>query len=307
LISSIVHMSRHGGPPFDPFDVIGHHPRVLEVPTRLHPMNQIHTTSRTNLGHLEDEHLVCIVPLSWELIPLDVSPIANTPQLCDAIHNTEPPQTFESGNLRTKVRGIQLSTPLKERFELFQGEETLCVIITRKEEITRNVFASFEDDLAVRGLRRTVNVLLEKCIDTLPTVSAVSNLDWVLMSTDMNAGSLRRLLPMDVEDFGIAQSNAFGGLFADPADKSRSGWHNARERERIFSETFKFRVVNLRGTMGALKVITTRVLALEMANTDRGTKSKANVVCDVGGLSLRPNMAIILLVHAVQRLGSRLR
>jgi hypothetical protein len=51
--------------------------------------------------------------------------------------------------------------------------------------------------------------------------------------------------------------------------------------------------------MGALKVITTRVLALEMANTDRGTKNKANVVGNVGGLSLSPNMAIILLIHAV--------
>jgi hypothetical protein len=84
LKSSIVHMSGHSGPPFDPFDVIGHHPRILEVPTRLHPTNQIHTTSRTNLGHLEDEHLVCIVPLTWKLVPLDVSPIANAPELCDA-------------------------------------------------------------------------------------------------------------------------------------------------------------------------------------------------------------------------------
>jgi hypothetical protein len=59
--------------------------------------------------------------------------------------------------------------------------------------------------------------------------------------------------------------------------------------------------------MGTLKVITTRVLALEMANTGRGTKNKANVVCNVGGLSLCLNMAIILLVHAVQQLGSRLK
>jgi hypothetical protein len=135
---------------------------------------------------------------------LDVSPIANAPELCDAIYNTEPPQIFERGNLRAKVGGIQLSTTLKHRFELFQGEKTLCVIITRKEEITYNDFAGFEDDLAVRGLRITVNVLLEKCIDTLSAVSAVSNLDWMLMSTDMNAGSLRKLLTMDVEDFGIA-------------------------------------------------------------------------------------------------------
>jgi hypothetical protein len=82
--------------------------------------------------------------------------------------------------------------------------EPLCVIITRKEEITYNVLVGFEDDLVVRGLRRTVNVLLEKCIDTLSAVSVVSNLNWMLMSTDMNAGYLGRLLPIDVEDFGIA-------------------------------------------------------------------------------------------------------
>ena len=82
---------------------------------------------------------------------------------------------------------------------------------------------------------------------------------------------------------------------------------NARERERFFSETFKFCVVDLRGTTGALKVITTRVLASEMANTGRGTKCNAHVICNVGGLSLHPNMAIILFVLAVQRLGSGLR
>jgi len=205
------------------------------------------------------------------------------------------------------MRGIQLLATIKIGFKFFQGKGFMRNSIIAEEELTHKILACLKNNFAVSGLGRSLDVLLEKCIDTLPAVSAVSNLDWVFMSTDMNAGSLRRLLPMDVEDFGIAQSNAFGGLFADPADKSRSGWHNARERKMIFSETFKFRVVNLRDTMGALKVITTRVLTLEMANTDRGTKSKANVVCDVGGLSLRPNMAIILLVHAVQRLGSRLR
>jgi hypothetical protein len=115
LISLIVDMSGHGGP----FDVIAHHPRVLNVPTRLHASNQIHSTSRTNLGHLEDENLGCIVTLSWELIPLDVGPIANALELCDAIHNTKPPQIFERGNLRAKVWGIELSTALKHRFKLF--------------------------------------------------------------------------------------------------------------------------------------------------------------------------------------------
>jgi len=76
--------------------------------------------------------------------------------------------------------------------------------IFRKEELTNNVLAGFKDDLAVRGLRRTLNVLLEKSIDTLPTVSAVPNLHWMLMSSNMNAGSLGGILPMDVEDFGLA-------------------------------------------------------------------------------------------------------
>ena len=148
----------------------------------------------------------------------------------------------------------------------------MCVTIDRKEEVTNNVLAGFKDDLAVGGLRRTLNVLFKKCIDTLTTVSAVSNLHWMLMRSDVNAGSLGGLLPMDVEDFFLAKCNAFGRLFADPAHKSRVGWQNAREREKIFSETIEFSVVDLRGTMGALKVITTRVLALEMANTGRGTK-----------------------------------
>jgi hypothetical protein len=81
----------------------------------------------------------------------------------------------------------------------------------------------------------------------------------------------------------------------------------SRERERIFNETFKFRVVDLRGTMGALRVITTWVLALEMANTGRGMKCKTNAVCNVGGLSICPHMAIILFVHAIQRFGPGLR
>ncbi len=121
----------------------------------------------------------------------------------------------------------------------------MFISIFRKEEFTNNVFAGFKDDLAVSGLRRTLNVLFEKSIDAFPTVSAIPNLDWMLMSSDMNAGSLREILPMDVENLRLAECNAFGRLFADPADKSRSGWHNAREKERLSSETIKFSVVDL--------------------------------------------------------------
>ena len=200
LISPIVHMNNHGGPPFNPFYMIGHHPDILKVPTRLPLSSQMHYISWTNLRHLEDEHLVPIITLTGEMIRLDVGPISNALEFCNAIHNTEFPQIFERGNLRAKVWEIQLSTTLKHRFKLFKGEETVCVIIATKEELTNNVIVGFKDDLVVWGLRRMLNVLL----DALPVVSAVSNLHGMLMSTDMNAGSLGRFLPMHVEYFCLA-------------------------------------------------------------------------------------------------------
>ena len=106
----------------------------------------------------------------------------------------------------------------------------MCDTIVKKGELTNNVLAGFKDKLDVRGLRRMLNVLVEKCIDMLSTVSAVFNLHWMLMSFDMNACSLGGILPMDVEDFCLTYCNAIGRLFVDPAHKNRSGWHNARER-----------------------------------------------------------------------------
>jgi hypothetical protein len=178
----------------------------------------------------------------------------------------------------SEVRGIQLLATIKKGFKFFQGKGLMRINIIAEEELTHKILACLKNNFVVSRLGRSLDVLLEKCIDTLTVVSAVSSLHWMLMSTEMNACSLRGLLPMDVEDFRMAKSNAFGRLFADPANQSRSGWHSARERERNFGETFEFCIVDIRGTMGALKVITTRVLALEMANTGRGTKSKANVV-----------------------------
>ena len=76
--------------------------------------------------------------------------------------------------------------------------------IIAEEELTHKVLACLKNNFAMSGLGRSCDVLLEKCIDTLPAVSAVSNLHRMLMSTEMNAGSLRGLLPMDIEDFRLA-------------------------------------------------------------------------------------------------------
>jgi hypothetical protein len=142
----------------------------------------------------------------------------------------------------SEVRGIKLLATIKIGLKFFQGKGFMRNNIIAEEELTHKVLACLKNNFAVSGLGRLLDVFLEKCMDTLPAVSVVSNLHWMLMNIEMNACSLRGLLSMDVEDFRLAKSNAFGRLFADPANLSRSGWYNARERERIFSETFEFRV-----------------------------------------------------------------
>jgi hypothetical protein len=64
-------------------------------------------------------------------------------------------------------------------------------IIIAEEELTHKVLDGLKNNFVVSGLGHSLDVLLKKCIDTLPTVSAVSNLHRMLMRTEMNAGSLR--------------------------------------------------------------------------------------------------------------------
>ena len=70
----------------------------------------------------------------------------------------------------------------------------VCVIIATKDELTNHVLVGFKGDIVVCGLRHTLNMLLNKCIYALPIVYEVSNLHWMLMSTDMNAGSMGKTL-----------------------------------------------------------------------------------------------------------------
>jgi hypothetical protein len=118
----------------------------------------------------------------------------------------------------SEVGGIQLLATIKNGFKFLQGKGFMRNNIIAEEELTHKILACLKNNFAMSGLGRSLDVLLEKCIDTLPAIFTVSNLHWMLMSTEMNACSLRGLLPMDVEDFCLAKSNAFGRLFADPAN-----------------------------------------------------------------------------------------
>ena len=54
--------------------------------------------------------------------------------------------------------------------------------------------------------------------------------------------------------------------------------------------------------MGVVQVVTMWILALKMIHTNRGPECEAEVVCNIGGLGLCPNMATVSLVHTIHGL-----
>jgi len=115
----------------------------------------------------------------------------------------------------------------------------MFVIIVAKEELTDEVFADLQDDFAVSGLGRPVDLLLNECVDSLATNSAVTNLDRVTVCTEMDTSTLGGFPPVNVEDLGIAECNALGRLLADAADKSRIGRRRTRNGEHILGGSIK--------------------------------------------------------------------
>jgi hypothetical protein len=77
--------------------------------------------------------------------------------------------------------------------------------------------------------------------------------------------------------------------------------------EGLFGEAIKIYIIDRGGPMSTLEVIAQRILALEVANASGGTKSKAHVIGDIGGLSLGPNITIITFVHVVHGFGLHMR
>ena len=88
LVGSVVYVACHGGPLGDAFDMVRHDPSMLEIPARLHALNQVDPTTRANLIHIENKNFVRLVTLAWKLILLDIAPGADTSKLGNAIHNS---------------------------------------------------------------------------------------------------------------------------------------------------------------------------------------------------------------------------
>jgi len=99
LVCTVIDVAGHGGPLGDTFDVVGHHPSILKIPSGLHAANKVDATPRANFRHFEDEDLVFFVTLSWKLVTLNICPGADSSKLGNSIHDPQPSQVLERGDL----------------------------------------------------------------------------------------------------------------------------------------------------------------------------------------------------------------
>ena len=96
LICRVIHMSTsHGGSVCNTLDMVEHDLGKLKIFARLHPRNQMDSTTQANFRHLKDEDFVRVIALSRKHIPLDISLIIKASKLCNAIHNAKPPLILE--------------------------------------------------------------------------------------------------------------------------------------------------------------------------------------------------------------------
>ena len=58
LVGSVVYVAGHGDPLGDTFDMVGHDPSTLEIPTRLHVLNQVDPTTRADVATLASSPLL---------------------------------------------------------------------------------------------------------------------------------------------------------------------------------------------------------------------------------------------------------
>jgi hypothetical protein len=205
------------------------------------------------------------------------------------------------------VGGVQILATIKNRLKFIQGKEFMRIGIIAEEDLTQKVLAGLKNNFAVSGLGRSLDVLLDKGVDAFATVSTVADLDRVGMVTEMNAGTLSGTTAVDVEDFGMAWSNALGRLLTDPANKSGPQRYRATNGKGLLCEAVEISIIDSGGAMSTLKVVASRIMTLQVANAGRRTKSKAQVIGNVGGLGFGPDMAVEAFVHAVHGLGLRMR
>jgi hypothetical protein len=99
----------------DTFDVIEHDPRVLQISSRLHLFDQVHSRSGPHLEHLEIKHLVRVRVLSRELILLNVGPVATASEHGNAVHDPKSSNIPKSGDVILDAWGAHIFALLENR------------------------------------------------------------------------------------------------------------------------------------------------------------------------------------------------
>jgi hypothetical protein len=80
-------VASHGGPILDTLNVIELDPRLFQISSGLHLIDQVHPRSGPHLGHLKNKHLVGVQALTRELVLLNIGLVATTSERGDAIHD----------------------------------------------------------------------------------------------------------------------------------------------------------------------------------------------------------------------------
>ena len=118
------------------------------------------------------------------------------------------------------------------------------ISIIAEEEFTDKVLAGFEDDFAMSGLWRSLDVLLKEGVDALATISAVANFDGMMMVAQMDTGTLSGVIAMDVEDFGKTWCNAFRRLLTNHAHYSGMHKQGTTNGEWLLGEAIEINIID---------------------------------------------------------------
>ena len=149
---------------------------------------------------------------------------------------------------------------------IYEVEVLMRITIIAEEELTHKDLTSLKNNFAMSGLGRLLYVLLVQGVDALAAISTVADLDWVAMVAQMNARTLSGIIAMDVEDFGMAWGNAIGRLLIDSANQSGARKQRATNGKRLLCKAVEISIIESGATMSTLKVVASRIMALEVAN-----------------------------------------
>jgi hypothetical protein len=106
IVSQVVNMTCHSGPSLHVHDMIDHHPRILQITTKLHALDQIHTKDTIIHKYLKEEHLL-IWHLSKETTILNVFIMIFGFQQKYVVNVTSINSVLEQGNDIRNVGKVQ--------------------------------------------------------------------------------------------------------------------------------------------------------------------------------------------------------